>query len=124
MFAAPGRESSMPPAQCQPRPPSRKRRRRGCGSSTGEEQLAPWERRAMAEVKQRNPVTTGWTVAIVGLLVALLLGLGLMRIGKQRMAKAAELARPYTVAFASLAENALAPLSKAQDSVTSKDWGQ
>jgi hypothetical protein len=78
----------------------------------------------MAEVKQRNPVTTGWTVAIVGLLVALLLGLGLMRIGKQRMAKAAELARPYTVAFAALAENALAPLGKAQDSVTSKDWGQ
>src|SRR5512140_900411 len=78
----------------------------------------------MAEAKRRNPVATGWLVAIVGLVVALLLGLGLMRIGKQRMKAAEATARPYAVAFAALAENALAPLGKAQDSVASKDWGQ
>jgi type II secretory pathway pseudopilin PulG len=43
--------------------------------------------------KRRSPVATGWTVAIVGLVAALLLGWILMGIGSRRMQQATQIRR-------------------------------
>lgn len=78
----------------------------------------------MSEPKPRNPVTTGALVAVVGLIVALLLGLGLMKVGSNRMEAARRTERPYRIAFALLAQNGATAVSRAQSSINTRDWGQ
>jgi hypothetical protein len=78
----------------------------------------------MSEAKPRNPVTTGALIAIIGLIVALLLGLGLMKVGSNRLEAAKRTERPYQIAFALLAQNGVSAVSRAQSSLNTKDWGQ
>lgn len=78
----------------------------------------------MSEPKKSNPVTTGVLVAVVGLIIALLLGLGLMKVGSNRMEAAKRTERPYRIAFALLAQNGTAAVSRAQGSLNTRDWGQ
>jgi hypothetical protein len=78
----------------------------------------------MSEVKRRNPVMTGVLVAIVGLMLALLLGLVLMKVGSNRLEAAKRTERPYRIAFALLAQNGVAAVSRAQSSINTRDWGQ
>ena len=78
----------------------------------------------MSETKKRNPVTTGVEIAVVGLIVALLLGLLLMKVGGNRMEAAKKTERPYQIAFGLLAGNGVEAVNRAQSSLNTKDWGQ
>ena len=78
----------------------------------------------MSETKKRNPVTIGVLIAVVGLVIALLLGLVLMKIGGNQMEAAKRTERPYQIAFALLAQNAVDAVGEAQSSLNTQDWGQ
>jgi len=78
----------------------------------------------MSETKKRNPVMTGVEIAVVGLIIALLLGLLLMKVGGNRMEAAKKTERPYQIAFALLAQNGVEAANRAQSSLNTKDWGQ
>ncbi len=59
------------------------------------ERIKDWQQRARraGAPKRRNPVATGWMVAIIGLAIALVLGWILMSIGSRRMQQAAQIRR-------------------------------
>ena len=78
----------------------------------------------MGETKKRSPVMTGVMVAVVGLIIALLLGLGLMWVGGSRMEAARKTERPYRIAFGIIALGAVEATGRAQSSLNTKDWGQ
>jgi hypothetical protein len=78
----------------------------------------------MGETKKRSPVMTGVMVAVVGLIIALLLGLGLMWVGGNRMEAARKTERPYRIAFGIVARGAAEATGRAQSSLNTQDWGQ
>jgi hypothetical protein len=56
------------------------------------DRIRDWQQRAQraGAPKKRNPVLTGWMVAIIGILLAALLGWALMSVGAGRIARAEE----------------------------------
>jgi type II secretory pathway pseudopilin PulG len=59
------------------------------------DRIKDWQQRARraGARKRRNPVATGWMVAIVGLAIAVVLGWILMSIGSRRMQQATQIRR-------------------------------
>jgi biopolymer transport protein ExbB/TolQ len=78
----------------------------------------------MAEEKRRNPVVVGWIIAVVGLIIAFLLGWALMGIGSSRLAEARREQQPLRNAVSFMATEALGAAREAAAAVASSNWGE
>ena len=78
----------------------------------------------MAEEKRRDPVVTGWIIAVVGLIIALLLGWVLMGIGARRLAQARREQEPLRNAVSFMATEAAGAARGAATAVASDNWGE
>ncbi len=93
------------------------------------ERIKDWQQRARraGAPGRRNPVVTGWMVAIIGLIVAALLGWGLMSVGAGRIQQAeqtkvaAEAKLETALTFA--AAEAVDELRKARLALHNNNWG-
>jgi hypothetical protein len=78
----------------------------------------------MTEAKRRNPVVTGWLVAIAGLVIAFLLGWGLMTIGAGKLEAARKTRQPLQYAVSFIATEAIGATQEAAAAVAASNWGE
>jgi len=94
------------------------------------DRVREWQQRAARAGpagKGRNPVATGWTVAIVGLLIAVLIGWAMMAVGANRV-KSAEQVRQQAesrllVALDFAVELAANEAKSVDDALLASNWG-
>lgn len=93
------------------------------------ERIKDWQQRAgrAGASRRRNPVVTGWLVAIIGLLIAALMGWALMSVGARRIQQAeqtkvaAEAKLETALTFA--AAGAVDELRRARLALHNNNWG-
>jgi hypothetical protein len=93
------------------------------------DRIRDWQRRARRAGgrARRNPLLTGWLIALIGLAIAVLLGWAMMSIGARRIAVAKEMKaqaqdRLY-VAVEFSAEQAVGKLQDARRDLRRQNWG-
>jgi len=72
----------------------------------------------------RNPIVTGWMIAVGGLIVAAFFGFLLMWVGSNRMKSAKQLEQPYHLAFGYIANDADIQIKNAEGAIKSNNWGE
>lgn len=78
----------------------------------------------MSEETRRNPVVTGWIVAVVGLVIALLLGWVLMGIGSSKLEQARKEQEPLRNAVSFIATDGAGAARDAATAVANNNWGE
>ena len=94
------------------------------------DRVREWQGRAARAVlprKARNPVVTGWLVAILGLLLAVLIGWAMMAIGARRVEQAEQVRQKaesrLLVALDSAVALAADEAKSVDDALLSSNWG-
>ena len=94
------------------------------------ERVREWQGRAARAVlprKARNPVVTGWLVAVLGLVVAVLIGLAMMAIGAKRVEQAEQVRQQaesrLLVALDFAVELAADEAKSVDDALLASNWG-
>lgn len=94
------------------------------------DRIREWQqraRRAGARGPRRSPVMIGWLVAIIGLVIAVVLGWAMMSIGAGRISRAEKLRRTteskLEVAVSFAADEAMEGVREARLAIRSKNWG-
>ena len=84
-------------------------------------------RRAGARPARRSPLATGWMIAIIGLIIAILLGWALMSIGAARIKQAEQIRvaaeSRLQIALSFAAKGAIDELRQARLALHNKNWG-